>query len=78
MRAARISVTTRARLAKLEGGRDVRERRVMVVPPIQMDHNIWEAEAMASQAALCSATRVGVDEPREVQADPMVKSMVRG
>jgi hypothetical protein len=74
---ARISSTTRTRLAKLEGSRDGRVRKVMLVPPI-LSIDAWEAEAMASQALLCAATRVGVDEPREVQPDPMVKPMVRG
>lgn len=63
---ARIPMTTLSRLIKLEGGRDVRVRRVMLVPPI-LPIDEWEILAVASQTTLALATH-GADSfslPRE-------------
>ena len=64
-----MSTARRKRLERLEQTNQTRRGPTfgaLVLPPIEPDHDAWEREAMASQAALVEATRAGLDRPAQV------------
>ncbi len=64
-----MSTARRKRLERLEQANPTRRGPAfgaLVLPPIETDHDAWEREAMASQAALVEATRAGIDSPARV------------